>query len=57
MVDQTNNSQSSNQDLLSKVTRYEALFELAGVINAAVDIEAVGDVLAQRLKYIADAFA
>jgi signal transduction histidine kinase len=57
MSGQTTNSQSSTQDLLSKVTRYEALFELTGVINAAVDVEAVGDVLAQRLKYIADAFA
>jgi len=45
------------QDLLSKVSRYEALFELTGVINAAVDIETVGDVLARRLKYIADVYA
>lgn len=42
------------QDLLSKVSRYEALFELTGVINAASDIESVGQVLARRLKYIAD---
>ncbi len=42
------------RDLLSKVSRYEALFELTGVINAASDIESVGDVLARRLKYIAD---
>jgi signal transduction histidine kinase len=45
------------QDLLSKVSRYEALFELAGVINAAGDIEAVGEVLARRLKYIVDVFS
>ena len=45
---------SSQQDLLSKVSRYEALFELAGVINEANDIEAVGEVLARRLKYIVD---
>jgi signal transduction histidine kinase len=51
------NSQHASQDLLSKVSRYEALFELAGVINTADSIEAVGDVLAQRLKYIADSFA
>jgi signal transduction histidine kinase len=57
MGDPRTNSQSSTQDLLSKVSRYEALFELTGVINAAASIEAVGDVLAQRLKYIADAFA
>jgi len=45
------------QDLLSKVSRYEALFELAGVINAATDIVAVGEVLARRLKYIVDVFS
>jgi signal transduction histidine kinase len=45
------------QDLLSKVSRYEALFELAGVINAAEDIDSVGDVLARRLKYIADVYS
>jgi signal transduction histidine kinase len=45
------------QDLLSKVSRYEALFELAGVINAASDIESVGQVLARRLKYIADVYS
>jgi signal transduction histidine kinase len=45
------------QDLLSKVSRYEALFELTGVINAASDIESVGGVLARRLKYIADVYS
>jgi signal transduction histidine kinase len=45
------------QDLLSKVSRYEALFELTGVINAASDIEAVGEVLARRLKYIVDVYS
>ena len=45
------------QGLLSKVSRYEALFELTGVINAAVDIESVGAVLARRLKYIADVYS
>jgi len=44
-------------DLLSKVSRYEALFELAGVINAASDIATVGRVLARRLKYIADVYS
>lgn len=57
MIDQTPNSQSSTQALLSKVSRYEALFELAGVINAAEDIESVGQVLAQRLKYIVDVYS
>ena len=42
------------QDLLSKVSRYEALFELPGVVNAVTNIDAVGEVLAHRLKYIAD---
>jgi signal transduction histidine kinase len=55
--DHSVNSRSSTQDLLSKVSRYEALFELAGVINAAVDIESVGEVLARRLKYIVDVYS
>jgi signal transduction histidine kinase len=50
-------SGSSARDLLSKVTRYEALFELTGVINAAGDIESVGQVLARRLKFIADVYS
>jgi signal transduction histidine kinase len=45
------------KDLLSKVSRYEALFELTGVINAADGIDSVGDVLARRLKYIADVYS
>ncbi len=51
------NSQSSTQALLSKVSRYEALFELAAVINAARDIGEVGKVLAHRLKYVVDVYA
>jgi signal transduction histidine kinase len=39
------------------VSRYESLFELTGVINAAASIEAVGELLARRLKYIADVFS
>ena len=36
MSDRPANSRSSStQDLLSKLSRYEALFELTGVINAA----------------------
>jgi signal transduction histidine kinase len=57
MNDHPTNARSSSQDLLSKVSRYEALFELAGVINAASDIESVGEVLARRLKYIADVYS
>jgi len=45
---------SSRQDLLSKVSRYEALFEMAAAINRAEDIESVGDAVARRLKYVAD---
>jgi len=47
----------SPQDLLSKVSRYEALFELTRAINAAVDIESAAQILAQRLKFITDVFA
>ncbi|TNF85001.1 MAG: HAMP domain-containing histidine kinase, partial [Acidobacteria bacterium] len=50
-------SKSAKQELLSKVSRYEALFELTGVINAATDIESVGEVLARRLKYIVDVYS
>ncbi len=57
MNDQPATSPSSRKDLLSKVSRYEALFELTGVINAASDIESVGEVLARRLKYIADVYS
>lgn len=45
------------EELLSKLTRYEALFELAGSINAATDIESVGEVVARRMKYVCDVFA
>jgi signal transduction histidine kinase len=57
MNDQSTNERTSMQDLLSKVSRYEALFELTGVINAASDIESVGQVLARRLKYIVDVYS
>jgi signal transduction histidine kinase len=57
MSDHTQTSQSSIQVLLSKMSRYEALFELASVINAAGEIESVGDALARRLKYIADVYS
>jgi len=50
-------SQSSTQDLLSKMSRYEALLELTGVINAASDIESVGTEMARRLKYIVDVYS
>jgi signal transduction histidine kinase len=50
-------SQASTNALLSKVSRYEALIELTGVINAASDIESVGTELARRLKYIVDVYS
>lgn len=39
------------------MSRYEALLELTGVINAAGDIESVGTEMARRLKYIVDVFS
>ena len=48
--------QSSRQVLLSKVSRYEALFELTGAINAASTIEQIGEILSHRLKYVADVY-
>ena len=56
MTDPITNARSSSQDLLSKVSRYESLFELTDIINVATDIESVAGILAQRLKYIADAY-
>ena len=57
MSEQKTNSRSSMQDLLSKVSRYEALFELTDLVNAADDIESISELLARRLKYIADVYA
>ena len=57
MKDNPVDLQSSTKDLLSKMSRYEALLELTGVINAASDIESVGTEMARRLKYIVDVFA
>ncbi len=57
MNDHTKSSGSHTQELLSKVSRYEALFELTGVINTAGDIDAVSEVLARRLKYVADVYS
>jgi signal transduction histidine kinase len=42
---------------LSLLSRYEALFELTGEVNAATTIEGTGGVLARRLKYVADVFS
>jgi signal transduction histidine kinase len=43
--------------VLSILSRYEALFELSGEVNAATEIAAVGQVLARRLKFVADVFS
>jgi signal transduction histidine kinase len=48
---------ASMNALLSKMSRYEAVLELTGVINAASDIETVGTELARRLKYIVDVYS
>ena len=42
---------------LSRLTRYESLFELSSEINTANEIALVGDLMARRLKYIADVFS
>jgi len=45
------------EESLSRLTRYESLFELSGEINAANEIARVGEVMARRLKYVADVFS
>jgi signal transduction histidine kinase len=57
MNDVSADLKSSLNALLSKMSRYEALLELTGVINAATDIESVGTELARRLKYIVDVYS
>jgi signal transduction histidine kinase len=42
---------------LSRLTRYEALFELLSEINTSNDIAQVGELLARRLKFVADVFS
>jgi len=56
MQEHASQAQSSTRDLLAKVSRYEGLIELAAAISAAIDIDSVGKVVAQRLKYVADAY-
>src|SRR5690554_2075249 len=45
------------EEALSRLTRYESLFELSSEINTANEIARVGDVMARRLKYVADVFS
>jgi len=42
---------------LSNLSRYQALFELAGNVNAATNIAGVGQVLVRQLKFVADVFS
>ena len=46
-----------SEESLSRLTRYESLFELSSEINAAHEIARVGDLMASRLKYVADVFS
>jgi signal transduction histidine kinase len=57
MSEPSKGARPANRDLLSKLSRYEALFELTRAINAATDIESVGQVLARRLKFVVDVYA
>jgi signal transduction histidine kinase len=45
------------EGFLSKLMRYESLFELSSEINTASEIAQVGDLMARRLKYVADVFS
>ncbi len=47
----------SAEGSLSRLTRYESLFELSSEINRANEIARVGDLMARRLKYVADVFS
>jgi signal transduction histidine kinase len=47
----------SSDTALSLLSRYEALFELFENVNTSAEIEAAGQVLAGRLKYVADLFS
>jgi signal transduction histidine kinase len=47
----------SEDESLSRLTRYESLFELSREINSTNEIARVGDVMARRLKYVADVFS
>jgi signal transduction histidine kinase len=47
----------STDTALSLLSRYEALFELSGDVNAATELGEAAQVLARRLKYVADVFS
>ena len=45
------------EEELSRLTRYEAIFELSSKINTSDEIGQVGELLASRLKFVADVFS
>jgi signal transduction histidine kinase len=47
----------SIEEDLSRLTRYEAIFEVSSEINKSDEIEQVAELLARRLKYVADVFS
>jgi len=47
----------STDTALSLLSRYEALFELAGEVNGATEVAEAAQMLARRLKYVADVFS
>jgi len=47
----------SSDAALSLLSRYEALFELFENVNTSTEIETAGQVIAGRLKYVADVFS
>jgi signal transduction histidine kinase len=47
----------ATESALSTLSRYEALFELFGEVNTSTEIAQVGELLARRLKYVADVFS
>jgi class 3 adenylate cyclase len=47
----------SIESALSKLTRYEALFELSNELNVSGNIVNAGKIMASRLKYVADVFS
>jgi signal transduction histidine kinase len=47
----------SAETALSKLARYESLFELSSEINTTSEITRVSDLMARRLKYVADVFS
>jgi len=47
----------STDSALSRLSRYEALFELSSEVNASTEMEQVGHLMVRRLKYVADVYS